>query len=77
VALHNVPLTGSDCLLWGDDYPHDEGVFPDGARAIREIRDALTPQASHHVLCGNAAKLYGFDLDLLQATRDEVMRFAA
>jgi predicted TIM-barrel fold metal-dependent hydrolase len=77
VALHNVPLTGSDCLLWGDDYPHDEGVFPDGARAIREIREALTPEAAHHVLCGHAAKLYGFDLDLLQATRDEVMRHAA
>lgn len=77
VGLHNVPLTGSDCLLWGDDYPHDEGVFPDGARAIREIRDALTPEAAHHVLCGNAAKLYGFDLDLLQATRDEVMHHAA
>ena len=77
VALHNVPLTGSDCLLWGDDYPHDEGVFPDGARAIREIRDALAPEAAHHVLCGNAAKHYGFDLDLLQATRDEVLCHAA
>jgi predicted TIM-barrel fold metal-dependent hydrolase len=77
VALHNVPLTGSDCLLWGDDYPHDEGVFPDGARAIREIREALTPEQAHHVLCGHAAELYGFDLDRLQATRDEVMRHAA
>ncbi len=77
IALHNLPLTGSKCLLWGDDYPHDEGVFPDGARAIREIRDAITPEEAHHVLCGHAAELYGFNLDHLQATRDEVMRHAA
>tara|TARA_Y100001934_G_scaffold260399_1_gene332608 strand:+ start:4411 stop:5610 length:1200 start_codon:yes stop_codon:yes gene_type:complete len=77
VALHNLPLTGSDCLLWGDDYPHDEGVFPDGARAVREIREALSAEAAHHVLCGHAAELYGFDLDLLQATHDEMMQHAA
>ena len=77
VALNNVKFTGSEVLMWGNDYPHDEGSFPESVPLIQGIRDALGPEAAHHVLCGNAANLYGFDLDRLQATRDEVMRHAA
>lgn len=77
VALGNVAFTGTDILLWGNDYPHDEGSFPESAPLIRRIRDELEPAAAHHVLCGHAARLYGFDLDYLQSTRDEVMRHAA
>ncbi len=74
VALHNVAFTGTDCLLWGNDYPHDEGIFPHGKRPIAEIRAKLTKKQAHDVLCGNAARLYGFDLKKLAAERHEVTR---
>ena len=38
VALNNIAFTGTDCLAWGNDYPHDEGIFPHGKRPIAEIR---------------------------------------
>ena len=28
VALANVDRVGAGCLLWGNDYPHEEGLFP-------------------------------------------------
>src|SRR5262245_14140727 len=28
IALHNLPFTGADCLLWGNDYPHPESTYP-------------------------------------------------
>jgi len=74
VALNNVEFTGSDCLIWGNDYPHDEGTFPHSRRPIEEIRKRLGPDDAHNVLCGNAARLYGFDLDYLVAHRDEIIR---
>jgi len=74
VALNNVEFTGSDCLIWGNDYPHDEGTFPHSRRPIEEIRKRLGPDDAHNVLCGNAARLYGFDLDYLVAHRDEITR---
>jgi len=77
IALNNIKFTGTDVLMWGNDYPHDEGSFPVSAQHIQTIRDTLSPEDAHHVLCGNAARLYGFDLDLLQATRNEVMQHAA
>ncbi len=72
VALNNIVFTGTDCLAWGNDYPHDEGVFPNGKRPIADIRKNLSPKQAHDVLCGNAARLYDFDLKKLRTTRDEV-----
>jgi predicted TIM-barrel fold metal-dependent hydrolase len=65
VALHNVAFTGVDCLLWGNDYPHDEGTWPDSRPRIDAIRAALGPADARKVLCENAARLYGFDLEYL------------
>ncbi len=74
VALNNVAFTGTDCLLWGNDYPHDEGTFPHSCRPIGEIKARLSAAEAHQVLCGNAARLYGFDLEYLATHKDEVAR---
>ena len=39
VALNNVGFTGSDCMLWGNDYPHDEGTWPESHASINAIRE--------------------------------------
>lgn len=72
VALRNVEFTGADCLLWGNDYPHDEGTWPNSRPNIEEIRRQLSPEQAQRVLCGNAADLYGFDLDYLAQRKGEV-----
>ena len=72
VALRNIEFTGSDCLLWGNDYPHDEGTWPNSRANIEEIRKALSPERAERILCGNAADLYGFDLDYLAQHQSEV-----
>ena len=65
VALRNVESIGCDNLLWGNDYPHDEGTWPDSGPILASIRDSLAPEQAHAVLAGNAARIYGFDLDYL------------
>jgi predicted TIM-barrel fold metal-dependent hydrolase len=76
VALNNVGFTGSDCLLWGNDYPHDEGTWPESHASIDAIRECLG-DAADKVLHGNAAELYGFDLDYLRATHSEITSLAS
>ena len=34
VAVHNRSITGVECLLWGNDYPHPEGTWPHSAAAV-------------------------------------------
>ena len=67
VGIHNLPITGSDCIVWGNDYPHDEGTFPNSRRVIDAMRESVEPEPLAKILSGNAARLYDFDLDYLAA----------
>ena len=64
-GVHNFALTGCDCILWGNDYPHDEGTFPNSRPIIEAMRESVEPGDMRKILGENAAKLYGFDLDFL------------
>lgn len=63
VGLLNRAFTGVDCLLWGSDYPHDEGTFPHSQEIIAETFKDLTAEEKRKVVRDNAAKLYGFKLN--------------
>ena len=56
---------GADHILWGSDYPHEEGTCPDSKLAIQWALHDRTVDETRQILAGNAARLYGFDLDAL------------
>jgi predicted TIM-barrel fold metal-dependent hydrolase len=61
MALHNIPFTGAGCLLWGSDYPHDEGSFPHSQAVIERTFAGLSADNKRKIIWDNAARLYGFD----------------
>ena len=60
VGLRLIDLLGEDNIMWGSDFPHPDGVWPDSLAFIeRELADV--PEATRRKLvCENAARLYGF-----------------
>jgi predicted TIM-barrel fold metal-dependent hydrolase len=58
-------VIGVDRFMWGSDYPHDEGSYPNTTDALRQAFRNVDPADSAAMLGGNAARLYGFDLDVL------------
>ncbi len=60
VAIHNVPLTGTDCLLWGNDYPHPESTFPHSAKVLDRLLADLSEADARAIAGGTAARLFGF-----------------
>ncbi len=54
-----------DRLMWGNDYPHDEGSGPFSRESLRLALDGMDTARRKQVLSENAAKLYDFDLDYL------------
>jgi hypothetical protein len=56
---------GVNKIMWGSDYPHKEASFPFSREAIRLAFADCTPDEAAAILGGNAAQLYGFDLDVL------------
>ena len=58
-------IIGIDKFMWGSDYPHDEGTYPYTRENLR-ARFSDAPEAEmRKILAGNAAEMYGFDLDAL------------
>jgi predicted TIM-barrel fold metal-dependent hydrolase len=56
---------GVDRIMWGSDYPHKEASSPYSLEAIRASFAGVPTDEVALMLGGNAAKLYGFDLDAL------------
>ncbi len=56
---------GVDHVMWGADYPHLEGTTPFSAEAIRMTFAGVPEAEVRAMLGGNAARVYGFDLEQL------------
>jgi predicted TIM-barrel fold metal-dependent hydrolase len=58
-------VLGVDRIMWGNDFPHDEGTSPLTTEALRHTLWDVPTDECRQMLAGNAARLYGFDLDAL------------
>lgn len=56
---------GVDRVMWGSDYPHDEGTYPHTKEALRNTFAGWNEQDLRSVLGHNAAHVYQMDLDTL------------
>ncbi len=63
-----VPLrhkVGVDRIMWGSDYPHKESTTPYSREALRLAFAGVPTDETAMLVGGNAAALYGFDLEAL------------
>jgi hypothetical protein len=60
-----IDFMGPDHIMWGSDYPHEEGFAPHSKLAIRWALHDRPEDVCRKILGGNAARLYRFDLDAL------------
>lgn len=58
---------GLDKLMWGSDYPHLEGTWPNSLPAIQGTFAPYPETETRAILGTNAASVFGFDLDQLTA----------
>jgi predicted TIM-barrel fold metal-dependent hydrolase len=62
LAIGNRHLTGTDCLLWGNDYPHPEGAFPYSQEWVDKQFAGVPEDEITAMTYGNAKALFGFDV---------------
>ena len=51
---------GEDNIMWGSDFPHPDGVYPDSQEYIQKELGHLPATTRKKIVCDNAAKLYRF-----------------
>ena len=61
-GIDNIATIGEETLMWGADFPHPDGTWPDSREFIdRQFQDV--PHATRRkILCENAARIYGFEV---------------
>ena len=50
---------GVETLMWGSDYPHPDGVWPESEKYITEQFAHLPAEVTRKMTCENAGKFYG------------------
>jgi len=58
--------------MWGSDYPHLEGTWPNTLKSLNETFGDYPEEEIRAILGLNAAQVYGFDLDELRPIADEI-----
>ncbi len=60
IGIKLIDEVGHDNLMWGSDFPHPDGVWPDSSEFIERELGHLPAEVRHKIVCDNAGKLYGF-----------------
>jgi predicted TIM-barrel fold metal-dependent hydrolase len=60
VAVANLSYTGTDVLMWGSDYPHEEGTYPRSREVVNRLTLDLSDAQRRAVFHDNAVRVFGF-----------------
>jgi predicted TIM-barrel fold metal-dependent hydrolase len=63
VGLKLLDELGVDKIMWGSDFPHPDGVWPDSREYIAREMAGVPADVRRKIVCENAARLYGFRLE--------------
>jgi predicted TIM-barrel fold metal-dependent hydrolase len=60
IGVKLVDEIGIENMMWGSDFPHPDGVWPDSQEFIARELGHLPAATRRKIVCENAGKLYGF-----------------
>ena len=59
-------------MMWGNDFPHPEGIWPYTREKLRECFAEIPEEDRRRLLAGNAAELYDIDLARLDPVVERI-----
>jgi len=60
IGVKLVDELGADKIMWGSDFPHPDGIWPDSREYVARELGHLPAETRRKIVCDNAARLYGF-----------------
>ena len=67
IGVRTRDLIGVENLLWGNDYPHHDAIWPNSRRILSEIMEDVPAEEEERMVWGNVQALYGIDRAALPA----------
>ena len=60
LGIEFLPHIGADNVMWGNDYPHPDGVWPESRKLIERDFGRLNESDRRKIVHDNVARVYGF-----------------
>ena len=60
IGVANREITGVEALLWGNDYPHPEGTYPNSVAKVEALFADVPDDDRRAMTGGTAARIWGF-----------------
>lgn len=60
IGIANRHYTGLRCLMWGSDYPHWEGTWPNSRAAVDKLFEGVPEDEVDQIVRGNAVETFKF-----------------
>ena len=60
IGIRLLDILGEDNVMWGSDFPHPDGVWPDSREFIERELSGVSAALRRKIICENARRLYGF-----------------
>ena len=60
IGIALIEELGAETVMWGSDFPHPDGVWPDSGEFIEGELGHLPADVRQKIVCENAGRLYGF-----------------
>jgi predicted TIM-barrel fold metal-dependent hydrolase len=65
-------VIGCDVMMWGTDYPHPEGTWPDTVGVLKRSFHDVPVDDTQQLVGLTAAAVYGMDVPALRAIADHI-----
>jgi predicted TIM-barrel fold metal-dependent hydrolase len=59
-GIDNIEKIGVETLMWGADFPHPDGTWPDSQEFIGHLFSGIPDATRRKILYENAARMYDF-----------------
>ena len=60
IGIRLIDILGEDNVMWGSDFPHPDGVWPDSREFIARELGGVSESLRRKITCENAGRLYRF-----------------
>ena len=60
IGVRLLDILGEDNVMWGNDFPHPDGIWPDSDEFITKELNDVPEEIKRKIICENAGRLYKF-----------------
>jgi hypothetical protein len=63
IGIRTRDIIGVDSMMWGNDYPHGDSVWPDSKNVLNRIFEGVPDEERYKITVANVCKLYNLPFD--------------